>query len=131
MQRGRHVQRFVIIIRARNRDETGTWIGSNQLQKIGEPGSAKAPNYVPPFDAYVTRVLARLWQSLHLRQSVFARLLHRATHGQRPVFEDYTWIVDVIVVDVEFFEWGQLGIAKSWRQMTGAEEARGSPVAER
>src|SRR5712671_3412630 len=130
MQRGRHVQRFVIIVRACHCDEAGSRVGSNHLQKIGEPGSAEASNYVPPFNADVTRVLARACQGLDLGQSVFARLLHCATHGQRPVFEDYAWIIDVITIDGKLLEWAQLGIGKSWRQMTGAEKPRRSPVAE-
>ncbi len=79
MQRRRHIQRLVIVVGALHRDEARRGVGADHLKKIRQTRPSESPNHIPSFDADVARVLPNTRQSLHLRQLVLARLLHRAT----------------------------------------------------
>ena len=66
MHRRRHVERFVIVIRASDSNEPRVGVGSNHTEKIRQSRPAKAADDVPAFYAYVLRILADNGQRLNL-----------------------------------------------------------------
>src|ERR1039457_6357716 len=128
MQRGGHVERFVVIVRAAHGKKSRRGVGADHAQKIRKPRAAEAPNHIPSFDADVTRVLAEPRQSLNLRQLIVAGFLHRAPHRQSPVLKDHSWIVHVISVDGKLFERRHLCICKSRSQMAAPEQPCRGPI---
>src|SRR5207245_4831178 len=130
MPGSRHVQRFVVIIRTLDRDESRRGIGPDHLQKIRQPRPAKAPDNVPSLDANMPRVLPEFGQRLDLRQRVVSRLLHCAANGEGPIVEIHSGIVDVIAIDRKPGKRLEFGIVESARQVARTEEPRRSPIAE-
>src|SRR5450631_4871131 len=130
MQRRRHVQRLVIIVRASYDQESRRGVGADHVQKIRQPRAAEAPNHIPPFNANMASILPHPRQGLNLRQFVLAGPLHRATHRQGPVFKNYSRILHVISVDREFLERRHLSIRKSRSQMTAPIQTCRCPIAE-
>jgi hypothetical protein len=93
-----HVERLVIVIRILQRYEARCWIGTKRLQEIRKAGAAKASDYIPAFDAYVTRILRYLGKSLNLGKYVVSWLLHGSSDRKGPSVEIDFWIVDVVPV---------------------------------
>src|SRR3984893_17782381 len=130
MQGRRHIQRFVVIVGTRNRDKARRRVRANQLKKLGEPGASEAADYIPPLDADVAGVLPGSRESLDLRQTVLSGFLNFPTHAQRPVFENHPWIINVVIIERKFLKWSHRRVSKGWRQVAGAKQFAGSPIAE-
>src|ERR1700730_2173750 len=130
MQGRRHIQRFVVIVGTRNRDKARRRVRANQFHKLREPGAAEAADHIPPLDADVAGGLPGSRESLDLRQTVLAGFLNFPTHAQRPVFENHPRIINVVIIDRKFLKWSHRRVRKGWRQLAGAKEFAGSPIAE-
>src|SRR6267154_4136183 len=117
---GSHVERLVIVVRAFDAHEARGRVGANRLEEVGEPHTPEVPNHVPPFHADMPRVLPDLRQGLNLCEGVVSRSLYRAGHGESPLLEIYSGIIDVVAVNREFLERGQVGVGKRRCQMAGA-----------
>src|SRR6266853_2307885 len=118
---GSHVERLIIVVRAFDAHEARVRVGANRLEEVGEAHTTEVANHVPPFHADMPRVLPDLRQGLNLCQSVVSRSLYRAGHGESPLLEIYSGIIDVVAVNREFLERGQVGFSKRRCQMAGAE----------
>src|ERR1019366_7756779 len=130
MHGGCHVERLVIVIRAFDGHEAGSRDGANHLEEVGEAHPTEPANYVPSLDANMPCVLRELGQSLNLRESVMTRLLHLTSHRESPLAEIHLRIIDVVIINRELIERGQVGLTKCGRQMAGAEEPCRGPIAE-
>src|ERR1700691_3470270 len=119
MHGGRHVERLVIVIRAFDGHEAGSWISADHLEEVGEARAAEPANHVPSLDANMPCVLRTLGQSLNLCKRVISRFLYRAGHGESPLVEIHLRIIDVVVVNRELIERGWIGLSKCGRQMAG------------
>ena len=111
-----------------HRDKARCGVGSNRLQEIGESRSAKAPDYVPAFNANMPRILL-LGKRLNLCQCVFAGLLHRSANRQCPLIQINFRIVDIIAIDWKLFERREFGVVKRRGQMIFPGQLCGKPVA--
>ena len=130
MQRRRHVNRLVIVVRALDFEKARVRVRSDQLQEIRDTRAAKRADHVPAFHADMARVLADLRQRLNLRQRVFARMLHVAFDRQRPLLQIDLRIEHVVAVVGKFLERHNFGIRKCLREMLRTKRRARGPVAE-
>src|ERR1700676_2036874 len=130
VQRGRHVQRLIVIVGAFDGDESGCRIGANHLQEIRKSRPSEAADGVPSLHADMARVLPHPGKRLNLRQRVVSGLLHRTGHGKSPLFEIDSGICHVIAIDGKFLKRNYFGVGKGSGQMPGAKQSSGSPIAE-
>ena len=75
--------------------------GSYRWERVGpgdSAGSAEIADYIPAFDADMTRVLHDLGQCLYLLQFVLTWALNQTIDSKRPVREVYLGIQNVVVV---------------------------------
>ena len=129
VQGRRHIQRFVVIIRALDVDKTRRGIGPNHLQEIRKPRSAEAADDIPAFHANVPGVLThfgRDWNCASLYSPGFCTAPVRSAS----IVEVNARIFDVVTVDGEFLERGDFGVREGGRQMPGAKQLGGYPIAE-
>ena len=80
-----HIVGGVIVVEARDFDETRRWVGADHLQKVRKPGATEVSNDTPSFNANVTDILRTPGQRLDLSERVFAGTLHFASDRQCPV----------------------------------------------
>src|ERR1700676_5646730 len=76
MQGRGHIERLVIIVGAFHRYVARRSVRPNHRQEVGKACAGEAADYVPTFDAHMTRVLSDLRKSLNLGQCVVSWLLH-------------------------------------------------------
>src|SRR5690348_14202629 len=81
MERGSHVEGFVVIVGTLNVEEFCVWFCADKLEEVGNTRPAKSSDDVPAFDANVTRILRQSWQGLDLRQCVLSGTLDIAADG--------------------------------------------------
>src|SRR5712692_7654634 len=126
---GGDVNRLVIVIRAFDADEAGGRVGANHPEEVRETYTTEAPNHIPSFDADMASVLGELGKALNLGQSVISRLLYQARHGEGTLVEIHFGVIDVVAVNGELFEGGQVNVGKRGRQVAGAEQSCRHPIA--
>ena len=130
MQRRRHVDGLVIIVRAFDFEKVRTRVRSHQLQEVGDTRAAKRADHVPALHADMARILAELRQRLNLGQRVFARMLHVAFDRQRPLLQIHLGVENVVAVVGELFERHNFGIRKCLGEMLRTKRRAGGPIAE-
>jgi len=131
MPRTRHLDRFVVIVRAAHFDEARRRIRADCVEKVAEPRAAKLPIYIPALDAHVPRVLRDLRQLADLIHRVLARPLHEPFDGQTPGVEIDFGIIRIVGVERELLERGDSRIAERRREMRRPERRLRRAIAER
>src|SRR5581483_4484681 len=121
-QRRRHIERFVVIIRAFDVNITGREVSPDTFEKIREARPPKAANHIPAFNANVTRVLPEFRKGLNLVELVIPRLLDGTCYGKAPAIKVNSGVINVVIVDWKLLNWRELRIREGGRKMTGAKE---------
>ena len=93
----------VVVVGALDRDEARGRIGAHELEELGKLAfSPKRPMTSQP-STQMWRVFWTFFgESLNVGEFIVSRLLHGAANRETPVFEDDTWIVDVVTVNRKF-----------------------------
>src|SRR5471032_163652 len=122
MQRGRHIDAFVVVIRALETDIFRRCIRAHLLQELRERRAAPASDRAPPFHTDMPRDLLGFRQCVKLWQAPHFRVLHQPAY-----FEAEVGTIDnrSIVNAVERVEWKRprdLCFRVSWRETVRIEE---------
>lgn len=130
MERRRHIERFVILVRARERQIAGTRVGADKREYIRDARTAEAADDVPSFDAYMPGVLPNPGQGANLLERVGAGIRDQAVHSQPPGAEVDAGIVACVAVEREPFGSDDFGVCEGRRQVRTPEPAGRGPVGE-
>src|ERR1700681_3807973 len=121
MQGRGHIERLVIIVGAFHRYVARRSVRPNHRQEVGKACAGEAADYVPTFDAHMTRVLSDLRKTLDLGQRVVPGLLHRSANSQVPLGEIDSRILDVVAIDGKLIEGREFRICERGREMSGTK----------
>src|SRR5262249_58514084 len=86
------------IVRATAGDEPGLPVGTDEIEKIGQPRPTKTADRVPALDAHMPRVLDDSRQAANLIECVAAGTRHGATHREGPAGEIDCRLEQVVAV---------------------------------